>query len=193
MLVALLLQRLVAPASRRCAPSFPARPTPPRRASNWPPMRSARAACGSVLARGLSLPRILQSRLYARSAGRSHPLPQRPIGLIDLDYARQSLPPRTHHRSPQLVHPGPRSLIAAQPENALQTQRAARSFAEVTCQIARNHSAAAYVCLGRRARGHRRLPPSSERIRTTLCAPAKPAHARIPDSGKPSGQRNADR
>ena len=70
------------------------------------PRRSGRAACGCSPARCLSLPRRLQSTLYARS---DRPITSfffsAPVGLIDLDEARQSLPPRAHHRSPQLVHP----------------------------------------------------------------------------------------
>ena len=137
-------------------------------------------ACGSVL----------PAAINARSAGRSHPLPQRPNRS---HRPRLRLPPRTHHRSPQLVHPGPRGLIAAQPENALQTQRADPVLLRRTCQIARNHSRSGLrvswkivpevtdVCRPQRAHSNHTLRTGQARS----CP--------HPGQRKPSGQRNADR
>src|SRR5919106_3088054 len=45
-------------------------------------------------------------------------------GLVDLDLTGQLLTAGTDHRSPQLVQQRPRALVAAQAEQALQTERA---------------------------------------------------------------------
>ncbi len=46
------------------------------------------------------------------------------IGFVHLDGAREAIPARPDHRSPQLVEPGPGRLVAAQAEHPLQAQGA---------------------------------------------------------------------
>jgi len=46
------------------------------------------------------------------------------IRFIHFNVSRQSIALRAHHRSPQLVQPGPRRLVAAEAQHALQAQRA---------------------------------------------------------------------
>ena len=46
------------------------------------------------------------------------------IGFVNLDSAGEAIPTGPDHRSPQLVEPGPRRLVAAEPEHPLQTQGA---------------------------------------------------------------------
>ena len=45
------------------------------------------------------------------------------IRFVDLDHAREQLAPRQHHRTPKLVPPRPRGLVATQPEHALKSER----------------------------------------------------------------------
>ena len=44
------------------------------------------------------------------------------IGLIDLHIARQPVPTRPYHGPPELLQTGPRGLVAAQPQQPLQSQ-----------------------------------------------------------------------
>ena len=85
-----------------------------------------------------------------------------PVGFIDFHYATQPLPPRTYHRPPQLVQPRPGRLVAAQPENALQTQRAGPVLlrGHVPDRPEPQPQRFARV-LEDRAGGHRRLPPAA--------------------------------
>jgi len=46
------------------------------------------------------------------------------VGLVDLDQTRQQVTVRAHHRSAQLVLDRPRGLVAAQPEDPLEPERA---------------------------------------------------------------------
>lgn len=46
------------------------------------------------------------------------------ISLVHFDPTRQPIPSRTNHCTTQFVKPGPRRLIAAKPEDSLQTQSA---------------------------------------------------------------------
>ena len=50
------------------------------------------------------------------------------IGFVNLDSAGEAIPTGPDHRSPQLVEPGPRRLVAAEPEHPLQTQGADAVF-----------------------------------------------------------------
>ena len=50
------------------------------------------------------------------------------IDLICLNNARKAIAPRSHHTTPQLVQPDPRSVIAAQIKDTLQTQHVRSIF-----------------------------------------------------------------
>ena len=42
------------------------------------------------------------------------------VGFVDFDRTRESVPPRAHHRSTQLVQPGPCCFVAPQPQDTLE-------------------------------------------------------------------------
>ena len=88
--------------------------------------------------------------------------PTRPSHGATDQSSTQPLPPRTYHRPPQLVQPRPGRLVAAQPENALQTQRAGPVLlrGHVPDRPEPQPQRFARV-LEDRAGGHRRLPPAA--------------------------------
>jgi hypothetical protein len=60
-------------------------------------------------------------------------------GLVDLDHAAQPVAVGADHGAAQFVHPGPGSLVGAEPEHPQQPLRGDAFFCEVTNQIAANH------------------------------------------------------
>src|SRR5437899_1309629 len=44
------------------------------------------------------------------------------IGFVDLDAALETIPPRAHHGGTKLMKPQPRGLVAAEPEDSLQSE-----------------------------------------------------------------------
>ncbi len=115
------------------------------------------------------------------------------VGLVDLDTPAEPLTIRAHHRDTKAVQHHPRGLVAAEPERALQPERAETLLLAGEDHAAANHSVSGVRVLSK-------IVPA-----VTDVLPEHPAHTQRPRPVRhprrpphekhtmPSGQRNSSR
>ncbi len=118
--------------------------------------------------------------------GRAHP------GVIDLHVAVQGLPPRVHHRAPQLVQQQPRRFVPPQAQLPLQQERREAPLVG-NRQIGRPepHQERRLRVVENRPGGQRHLIPARRTLPAPVCGQA--IAARVPAPGTHKAVRPAAR